>query len=97
MVEHDSTETQRLLVIFERLQVGEGTRGEMLAFYHQLSPPKQERVLRVLEAEDPDIARLIVATVPKMRAVLEGRGTSPRTFVQSVMTVLKNLTPHRDV
>ena len=97
MVVFDSLDNHPLHAIFEQLQVEKGAQEEMLIFYQQLSSLKQERVIHILKKEDPDIARLIIATVPKMRAVLDGKTKeTPKNFIQSVLVSLKKLKPQSD-
>lgn len=74
----------QLMIDLAQLGVNDSAKKAMKEFFATLDPIRKARVLDILEGEDQDIARLIVATVPKMRASLLGRGKSLKQLFQSL-------------
>ncbi len=78
----------QLLDVLAQLQVEESAKKDMLAFFEQLNEEKRARLLTVLQTVDEDIARLVVATVPKMRAALDGTGAAPAAVIADAVKSL---------
>lgn len=78
----DNPGTQ-LMIELARLGVDESAQKAMQAFFATLDAEKKVRVLEILGSEDKDMARLIVATVPKMQTALQGKGKSLKQVIQS--------------
>lgn len=78
----------RLLDVLAQLQVDEPARLEAVELFRRLPEDKRERLLTVLQTVDEDIARLVVATVPKMREALDGKGTKPETLISDAVKTL---------
>lgn len=76
----------QLMIDLAQLGVSDAAKKAMKEFFVTLDPIRKTRVLDILENEDQDVARLIVATVPKMRASLIGRGKSLKEIFQSALS-----------
>ncbi|HBP00098.1 TPA: hypothetical protein DD617_02830 [Candidatus Uhrbacteria bacterium] len=75
----------RLSFLMTKLQILKKTQTEMQDFFCRLPSDKQACILSLLEREDEDLARLVIATVPKLKRTLSGSGSSPAIFVSSIL------------
>lgn len=80
----------QLMIDLARLGVDEANKKAMQKFFTILDEEKKARVLQILGSEDEDIARLIIATVPKMQTALQGKGKSLSAVLKSAVSTIRS-------